>query len=97
MTSGPLTIAEVAARTGLTRHALRYYADLVRVGGGNEHERLDLLRAHRGRVSDQIETMTAYLGAIDAKIACYADAVGPAEPRDGSVSSSSPAALAGRR
>src|SRR5579875_667422 len=117
MTSAELTIGEVAERTGLSRHTLRYYergglmlsvgrgasghrryseldlgwielitklratgmpirevrryADLVRAGDGNEQERLALLRAHRARVRAELDTMTAHLGAIDAKIGFY--------------------------
>ncbi len=125
MTPTGMTIAEVAERTGLTRHTLRYYerdglmldvgragsghrrylerdlgwlelitklratgmpirevrqyAELVRAGDGNEDERLALLRAHRERVREQLDTMTSYLGAIDTKIGHYAGAV--AAPR----------------
>lgn len=122
MSSDDLTIAEVAERTGLTRHTLRYYerdglmlgvcravsghrryserdlswielitklrstgmpirdvrryAELVRAGEGNEHERLELLRAHRERVRAQLEITAAHLDAIDVKISFYAGAAG---------------------
>jgi DNA-binding transcriptional MerR regulator len=138
MTSAELTIAEVAERTGLTRHTLRYYerdglmlgvgragsghrrytehdlgwielitklratgmpvrevrryAELVRAGDGNEDERLALLRAHRERVRAQLETMAAYLGAIDMKISYYADAIDACESPDSYLSSPRPAA-----
>ena len=140
MTSAELTIAEVAERTGLTRHTLRYYerdglmlgvdragsghrryserdlgwielitklratgmpirevrryAELVRDGDGNEGERLALLRAHRERVRAQLETMTAYLDAIDLKIGYYAGAVDACESPGGFLSSPRPAAVA---
>ena len=140
MTPAELTIAEVAERTGLTRHTLRYYerdglmlgvdragsghrryseqdlgwielitklratgmpirevrryAELVRAGDGNEDERLALLRAHRERVRAQLETMTAYLDAIDLKISYYADALDACESPDGYLSSPRPAAAA---
>jgi DNA-binding transcriptional MerR regulator len=140
MTSAGLTIAEAAERTGLTRHALRYYerdglmlgvgragsghrryserdlgwieliaklratgmpirevrryAELVRAGDGNEDERLALLRAHRERVRAQLETMAAYLDAIDLKIGHYAGAVDACESPDGFLSSPRPAAVA---
>jgi DNA-binding transcriptional MerR regulator len=115
-----LTIAEAAARTGLTTHTLRYYerdglmlraveraasghrryderdlvwidlitklratgmpisdvrryAALVRDGGGNEAERLELLRDHRGRVLAQLAEVQEHLGAIDRKIGIYAE------------------------
>ena len=113
-----LTIAEVAARTGLTAHTLRYYerdglmlgsvdraasghrrysegdltwiemitrlrstgmpirdvrryAELVRVGDGNEAERLEQLQAHRERVEAELARVTSHLRAIDYKIALY--------------------------
>jgi DNA-binding transcriptional MerR regulator len=133
MTPDGLTIAEVAERTGLTRHTLRYYerdglmlgvdragsghrrysehdlgwielitklratgmpirevrryAELVRAGDGNEDERLALLRAHRVRVRAQLDTMAAYLDAIDMKISLYAGAVGACEPLGQDLSS----------
>jgi DNA-binding transcriptional MerR regulator len=138
-----LTIAEVAERTGLTRHTLRYYerdglmlgvdrarsghrryseldlgwielitklratgmpirkvrhyAELVRAGDGNEQERLELLQAHRERVRAQLDTMAAYLDAIDAKITYYADSIGACESPDGQLSSPHPAAAADPR
>jgi DNA-binding transcriptional MerR regulator len=138
MTSGELTISEVAERTGLSRHTLRYYerdglmlsvgragsghrryserdlgwielisklrgtgmpirevrryAELVRAGDGNEDERLALLRAHRERVRAQLDTMAAYLDAIDMKISYYAGAAGACESPDSYLSSPRPAA-----
>jgi DNA-binding transcriptional MerR regulator len=138
MTPAELTIAEVAERTGLTRHTLRYYerdrlmlgvgragsghrryserdlgwielitklratgmpirevrryAELVRAGDGNEDERLALLRAHRERVRAQLDTMAAYLGAIDMKISYYADAIDACEPPYSYLSSPRPSA-----
>ena len=138
MTSGELTISEVAERTGLTRHTLRYYerdglmlgvgragsghrryserdlgwielitklratgmpirevrryAELVRAGDGNEEERLALLRAHRERVRAQLDTMAAYLGAIEEKIGYYARAAGACQSPDSYLSSPRPAA-----
>lgn len=143
MTSTGLTIAEVAQRTGLTRHTLRYYerdglmlgvdrsgsghrrycerdlgwielitklratgmpirevrryAELVRAGDGNEGERLGLLRAHRERVRAQLDTMAAYLDAIDLKISHYADSVHSCESPDSYLSPSRPAAASAPR
>jgi DNA-binding transcriptional MerR regulator len=144
MTSAELTIAEVAERTGLTRHTLRYYerdglmlgvdragsghrryserdlgwielitklratgmpirkvrryAELVRAGDGNEDERLALLRAHRDLVRVQLDTMAAYLDAIDMKISYYADAIDSCESPDSYLlSSPRPAAASAQR
>jgi DNA-binding transcriptional MerR regulator len=138
MPSAELTIAEVARRTGLTRHTLRYYerdglmlgvdraasghrryserdlgwlelitrlratgmpirevrryAELVRGGDGNEDERLALLRAHRARVRAQLDTMEAYLDAIDVKIGHYTGAIDACESPDSHLSSRRPSA-----
>ncbi|MGH3169477.1 MAG: MerR family transcriptional regulator, partial [Trebonia sp.] len=43
--------------TGMPVREVRRYAELVRAGDGNEAERLALLRAHRDRVSVQLDTM----------------------------------------
>lgn len=143
MTSTEMTIAEVAERTGLTRHTLRYYerdglmlgvgragsghrrycerdlgwielitklratgmpirevrryAELVRAGDGNEDERLALLRAHRERVRAQLDTMAAYLDAIDVKISYYAGEIGACESPDSHLSSPRPATASAAR
>lgn len=143
MTSAELTIAEVAERTGLTRHALRYYerdglmlgvgrdesghrryserdlgwielitklratgmpvrevrryAELVRAGDGNEEDRLALLRVHRERVRAQVDTMVAYLDAIDMKISYYAEALDACQSPESCLSSPRPEAAAVRR
>jgi DNA-binding transcriptional MerR regulator len=76
---------------------VRRYAELVRAGDGNEDERLALLRAHREQVRAQLETMTAYLDAIDLKISCYAGAVGACESPDSDLSSPRPAAASAPR
>jgi DNA-binding transcriptional MerR regulator len=135
-----LTIAEVAERTGLTRHTLRYYerdglmlgvdragsghrryteddlcwielitklratgmpirdvrryAELVRAGDGNDTARLELLRAHRERVREQLDTTIIYLDAIDAKIMYYENAT---ESPDQPLSSPCQAAPAAAR
>ena len=140
MTSAGLTIADVAERTGLTRHTLRYYerdglmlgvgragsghrryserdlgwielitklratgmpirevrryAELVRAGDGNEEERLALLRGHRERVRAKLDTVAAYLDAIDVKISYYAAAAGACESPDSYLSSPRPATAA---
>jgi len=59
--------------TGMPIREVRRYADLVRQGEGNEAERLDILRAHRKRVLDQLIEVTEHLTAIDQKIALYTE------------------------
>jgi len=57
--------------TGMPIRDVRRYADLVRRGDGNEHDRLELLRAHRMQVLAQLAEVQEHLGAIDAKIGIY--------------------------
>lgn len=83
--------------TGMPIREVRQYAEMVRAGDGNEDERLALLRAHRERVRRQLETMAAYLDAIDLKIGRYADAVGACESPDRYLSSPRPTGAAGPR
>ena len=108
MTPAELTIAEVAERTGLTRHTLRYYErDGLMLGvdrAGSGHRRYSerdlgwielitkLLQAHRERVHAQLDTMAAYLDAIDMKISYYAGAIDACESPDSYLSSPRPAA-----
>jgi DNA-binding transcriptional MerR regulator len=78
--------------TGMPIREVRRYAELVRAGDGNEDERLALLRAHRGRVRAQLDTMAAHLDAIDMKISYYAGALGACQSPDSYLSSPRPAA-----
>src|SRR4051794_20004695 len=57
--------------TGMPIRDVRRYADLVRAGDGNEEERLELLRAHRGVVLARLAEGQDHLGAIDYKIGLY--------------------------
>ena len=67
--------------TGMPIRDVRRYAAMVRTGDGNELERLELLRAHRERVLDELAAVQAHLAAIDVKIDIYLDRIGPrAEP-----------------
>ena len=59
--------------TGMPISEIRRYAGLVRAGGGNELERLELLREHRGRVLAELARVQEHLGAIDRKIGIYVD------------------------
>src|ERR1700685_2015297 len=72
--------------TGMPIREVRRYAELVRAGDGNEGERLALLRVHREQVRAQLDTMAAYLDAIDMKISYYADASGSCESPDSYLS-----------
>ncbi|WP_051639890.1 MerR family transcriptional regulator [Cellulomonas sp. URHE0023] len=62
--------------TGMSIRDVRMYADLVRAGDGNEAARLELLRAHRDRVREQLRQVAAHLDAIEFKIDLYESKVG---------------------
>ena len=64
--------------TGMPIRDVRRYAALVRAGRGTEAERLDLLRAHRRLVLDQLAEVTEHLGAIEQKIGIYEDVLAAA-------------------
>ena len=59
--------------TGMPIREIRRYAELVRADDGNEHARLEMLRAHRERVLVSLREVTEHLGAIDRKIGVYVD------------------------
>jgi DNA-binding transcriptional MerR regulator len=63
--------------TGMPIREIRRYAELVRADDGNEHARLEMLRAHRERVLVSLREVTEHLGAIDRKIGVYVDRLGP--------------------
>jgi DNA-binding transcriptional MerR regulator len=66
--------------TGMPIRDVRRYAALVRAGAGTEGARLELLRAHRQQVLDQLAEVTAHLGAIDRKIDIYLDTLADSGP-----------------
>lgn len=57
--------------SGMPLAALAELARLVSEGPGNEADRLDLLRAHRQRVREQMTQLNDCLMVIDAKVATY--------------------------
>ena len=52
---------------------LRHNILLVQAGDGNEQQRVQLLRAHKRRVEQQLAITHQHLEAIDAKISLYGD------------------------
>lgn len=56
---------------GMPLAALAELARLVGEGPGNEAQRLDLLRAQRHRVGEQMTRLTDCLTLIDTKVAAY--------------------------
>jgi DNA-binding transcriptional MerR regulator len=61
--------------SGMPLELIRRFAELVREGPGNETERLELLRAHRSKVEDQIKQLSDCLNLIDAKVHTYEEHV----------------------
>jgi len=66
-----VTLLTKLRSTGMPIRRIREYADLVREGDGNETERLQLLKAHREAVLEQLESMQRNLEAIETKIGFY--------------------------
>lgn len=57
--------------SGMPLAAIRRFAELVREGPGNEHERLALLREHQKRVVTQIGELNDCLDVINWKVGIY--------------------------
>lgn len=57
--------------SGMPMAVLAELACLVGEGSGNEAARLELLRAHRERVREQMARLTECLALIDAKVTAY--------------------------
>ena len=72
-TSTDLSWITMITRTGMPIREVRAYAALCRSGDGNEHERLQLLLAHRDRVLSRLAEVSDHLGAINRKIGIYED------------------------
>ncbi|MFI7291809.1 MerR family transcriptional regulator [Streptomyces anulatus] len=70
-----LTVCIILRASGMPLPVLRGYAGLVREGGGNEAERLALMREHEAHVGAQIDRLTESLDLIRYKVAVYEDFV----------------------
>lgn len=57
--------------SGMPLQTIGRLAELVRHGTGNEAERLELLREHQRRITEQLDQLRACLDIIDAKVAGY--------------------------
>jgi DNA-binding transcriptional MerR regulator len=83
ITDAGLTIAEAAARAGVSGDTLRYYervslvAPIERNGSddGTEAQRLALLEAHREDVRERLAEVSSTLELIDYKIGFYRERV----------------------
>jgi DNA-binding transcriptional MerR regulator len=82
-----LTVCMILRGSEMPLLAIRRYTELVRAGGGNEAERLLLLREHRERVVGHTDQLRKCLDLINFKIGVYEDvldqlAVSPATGTD---------------
>lgn len=57
--------------SGMPIAQIRRFAELVRIGPGNEHERLDILKEHQQRVVSQMEHLNDCLEVITLKTNVY--------------------------
>lgn len=57
--------------SGMPLTEIRRFAELIRRGPGNEHERLALLRRHEQQVITQIAELEDCLSVISSKVAIY--------------------------
>lgn len=70
-----LHLCVILRSSGMPIPDIRRYAELVRTGPGTHEERLELMRGHRARVTEQIAELTRCLELIDFKVAVYEDIV----------------------
>ena len=68
---GLLDVVLRLRRTGMPVDEVRRFVDLVRLGDEQRAGRLDLLRVHRDRVTEQLTQLNEDLAVIDWKIAAY--------------------------
>lgn len=68
-----LTLCMILRASGMPLPAIRRYTELVREGGGNEEERLDLLRRHEEYVVAQLAQLNRCLDLIRFKVGVYED------------------------
>ena len=66
-----LGICTKLRRSGMPLAQIRRFAELVREGPGNEHERLELLREHQRRVERQLAELEGCLQIITRKVGVY--------------------------
>ena len=68
--------------SGMPLAAISRLAQLVREGGGNEAERLQLLRAHQRGIARQLAQLRDCLDLINAKVASYEQHLSTGAPGD---------------
>jgi DNA-binding transcriptional MerR regulator len=76
--TGPAT----APNTATPVAKIRRFADLVREGPGNEHERLEQLREQQRRVENQLAELAERLRIITGKVGVYEQQLADGTARD---------------
>lgn len=66
--------------SGMPIAQIRRFAELVRMGPGNEHERLEILKEHQQRVVSQMEHLNDCLEVITLKTNIYENYLNRNEP-----------------
>ena len=79
-TLGLLDVVLRLRRTGMPVQDVRHFVDLVRSGDSERAGRLELLRAHRRRMLEQLDQLRDDLAVIDWKIAAYQAGEDGSEP-----------------
>lgn len=74
--------------SGMPLPAIRRYVELIREGGGNEQQRIAIMREHREQVLAQIAELTECLNLISHKIDFYQECLGPFAAECGTVGAS---------
>jgi DNA-binding transcriptional MerR regulator len=75
-----LNLCIILRASGMPLPAIRRYTELVRAGGGNEKDRLTLLRHHEEQVIAQIGELTRCLDLIRFKVGVYEDLIAEGAP-----------------
>ncbi|WP_031077604.1 MerR family transcriptional regulator [Streptomyces sp. NRRL WC-3742] len=68
-----LAICTRLRSSGMSLATIRQYIELARGGPGNEHERLELLRAHERQVEEQVRELERTLEVMRYKVRIYED------------------------
>ena len=72
---GWLVTCRLLRASGMPLAVIARFAELVREGPGNEHERLELLREHERRMVAKVAEISAARELIGAKVAIYEEQV----------------------
>ncbi|WP_245180518.1 MerR family transcriptional regulator [Streptomyces montanisoli] len=75
-----LRVCVILRASGMPLPDLRRYTEYAREGAGNESERVELLRAHQRRVTEQMRQLQQCMDLISHKVRVYEDILDGAQP-----------------